>query len=723
MTISKMIRFNDILEKVSRWYTEKDLVPLQKAYVFAAQAHKGQVRRSGEPYLSHPLEVAHLLADMKMDAITLSAGLLHDVLEDTDVTAPELNEMFGKDITHLVEGVTKIGLIEESSPETRHAETIRKIILAMTDDLRVIFIKLADRIHNLQTLKYLPENKQQQIARETLDIYAPIANRLGMGKIKAELEDLSFKYVDPENHYKILSQAEPRKKDSEKELRRIRKTLIDLLQENHIPAKIYSRIKRPYSIYSKIQRQHIEFDQVYDFMALRLITDSVKNCYAALGIIHQKWTHLPYRFHDFISMPKPNLYQALHTTILTEKKMMMEIQIRTQDMHNLAQNGIAAHWKYKEPDSQSMIKEDKRLQWLREMVDLYKEQKSPREFLNNLKTNLIPEEVYVFTPKGKVVTLPMGATALDFAFKIHSEIGLHAAEAKIDGRNMSLKTILKPGNIVTIITADSKTPSRDWLNAAFTSKARHHIKRWLNRQEKKKNKAVGKKIWERKLTQYKIHPSSVKKKDLLKQINRHAEAGVSSMDDFYIKLGIGKITLQKKLMERLFFEEKDTPQRRQTLINKVVSRVSRRPDSGIKVKETPGSNLKMGKCCQPIKGEPIIGYITHGKGITIHAQRCPFVKRELLSPDRMVDAEWEGEGKTNYQARLLIQAADSPGLLARLSSAIAETGGNISRANLETLAGEKSRIKLTINVRDIKHLSRIMKSISSISGLSSVERL
>lgn len=718
-----MIRFNDILDKVSRWYTEKDLIPLQKAYVFAAQAHKGQVRRSGEPYLSHPLEVANILADMKLDAITLSAGLLHDVLEDTDVTAPDLNKMFGKDITHLVEGVTKISLVEESSPETRHAETIRKIILAMTDDLRVIFIKLADRIHNLQTLKYLPDNKQQQIARETLDIYAPIANRLGMGKIKAELENLSFKYVDPENHYKILSQVEPRKKESEKELRRIRKALNELMQKNHIPAKIYSRLKRPYSIYSKMQRQQIGFDQVYDFMAFRLITDSVKNCYAALGTIHQKWTHLPYRFHDFISMPKPNLYQALHTTILTEKKMMIEIQIRTQDMHNLAQNGIAAHWKYKEPDSQSMVKEDKRLQWLRDMVDLYKEQKSPREFLKNLKTNLIPEEVYVFTPKGKVITLPMGATALDFAFKIHSEIGLHASEAKIDGRPAPLKTILKPGSIVTILTADSKTPTRDWLNAAFTSKARHHIKRWLNQQEKKKNKSVGKKIWEKKLSQYKIHPSTIKKKDVLKNINRHAETRVSSIDDFYIKLGSGKIFLQKKLMDRLFSVEKETPRRKQTLIDKVVSRVSRKPGSAIKVKEAPGSHLKMGKCCQPIKGEPIIGYITRGKGITIHSRRCPFVKNEVLSPDRIFEAEWEGEGKKNYQARLLIHAEDSPGLLAKLTSAIAETGGNITRANLETLSGDKSRIKLTVSVRDIKHLSRIIKNISLTEGLNSVERL
>ncbi|MFO7865233.1 MAG: bifunctional (p)ppGpp synthetase/guanosine-3',5'-bis(diphosphate) 3'-pyrophosphohydrolase [Candidatus Aminicenantes bacterium] len=718
-----MIRFNDILEKVSRWYTEKDLVPFQKAYVFAAQAHKGQVRRSGEPYLSHPLEVANILADMKLDAVTLSAGLLHDVLEDTDVTAPELHKIFGKDIAHLVEGVTKIGLVEESSPETRHAETIRKIILAMTDDLRVIFIKLADRIHNLQTLKFLPENKQRQIARETLDIYAPIANRLGMGKIKAELEDLSFKYVDTENHYKILSQVKPKKKESAKELQRIKKSLTALMQKHHIPVKIYSRIKRPYSIYSKMQRQNIEFDQVYDFVALRLITDSVENCYSALGIIHQKWTYLPSRFHDFISMPKPNLYQALHTTILTEKKMTMEIQIRTRDMHNLALAGIAAHWKYKETDSQSMIREDNRLQWLRDMVDLYKEQKNPREFLKNLKTNLIPEEVYVFTPKGKVISLPMGATALDFAFKIHSEIGLHAAEAKIDGQKASLKTILKPGNIVTILTADDKTPSRDWLNAVFTSKARHHITRWLNQQEKKKNKEVGKKIWERKLSRHKIRPGTIKKKELLKQINRTAKTRISSMDDFYIKLGIGKIVLNEKFLSSLFGRDKMSSRPGQNLMEKVAARITRTPDSVIQVKDMPGSILKMGKCCRPIKGEPIVGYITRGKGITIHSRRCPLVKKEVLSPDRMMEAEWGNVDKQDYQARLLIHSKDSPGLLARLSSSIAETGGNITRAHLDTLSGEKSRIKLIITVQNIQHLTRIIKSISSIEGLYSVDRL
>jgi GTP pyrophosphokinase len=458
-----MIRFNDILEKLSSSYSEKDLGLLRKAYVFAASAHKGQVRRSGEPYLSHPLEVANMLADIHLDTTTLAAGLLHDVLEDTDVTAPEIHAAFGKDIAHLVEGVTKISLVQESSPETRQAESIQKIILAMTDDLRVI----------------------------------SIATRLGMGRIKAELEDLAFRFVDPEKYFKINSLVEPKRMQAEKELKKHRKTIEILLAENNLSAEISYRLKRPYSIHRKMKQQDIYFDQVYDFMALRLILNRISDCYAALGIIHQKWPHLPHRFHDFISMPKPNLYQSLHTTIMTEKKQMIEIQIRTQEMHDLAENGISAHWRYKDPDPKSKMKDDKRLLWLREMVEMQGEQKSPRAFLKSLKTGLVPEEVFVYTPKGKTMTLPLGASALDFAFKIHSEIGLHAVEAKVNGRTTPLKTFLKAGDVVEIITSLETTPDRRWLNMVFTPTAKHHLKHWLNLQDKTKNTELGQKLWEK----------------------------------------------------------------------------------------------------------------------------------------------------------------------------------------------------------------------------------
>ena len=718
-----MIRFDDILEKVSFLYSEKDITILKKAYVFAARAHKGQVRRSGEPYLSHPLEVAQMLSEMKLDCVTLAAGLLHDVLEDTDVTADDLKKNFGKEITDLVEGVTKISRVQESSPETRQAESIRKIILAMTDDLRVIFIKLADRVHNLKTLKFLPENKQKLIAQETLEIYVPIANRLGMGRIKAELEDLSFRYVIPEEYFKMVSLVEPRKKKAEKEIKKIKRILVSLMKENKVPSEIFARIKRLYSVYNKMKNQNIDFDQVYDFMAIRIITDSVKNCYAALGFIHQKWPHFPHRFRDLISMPKPNLYQALHTTIITENKQTVEIQIRTQAMHTMAENGISAHWKYKEKSPRSIMKEDARLHWLREMVELYKEQKSPKEFLKNLKINLIPEEIYVFTPKGKVVTLPSGASVLDFAFKIHSEIGLHTNEAIVNGKKTPLNTLLKTGEIVEILTSPEKSPRRDWLNKASTSKARHHIKHWFKQRDKIKNAALGKRLWEKKVKEYKLAPPSLKKEKLPKRLSEETPFRVPDIAAFYLLIGSGKVVLNKKFMEKLFHEKKPLD-KKETILEKMVAKVAKKPKPMIEVKEADDAIIHLAKCCAPIRGEPIIGYITSGKGVTVHAQRCPLVKKEILDLQRIVDASWSSSSSEgSYQGKILIKSHDSPGVLAQLTTAIAEQGGNITKAQVDTYTGQKAQIKLTIIIRDVKHLEQIIKKILGIKEVSFVERV
>jgi GTP pyrophosphokinase len=712
-----MIRFDDILDKVSSSYTEKDITLLQKAYVFAAQAHKGQTRRSGEPYLSHSLEVANMLADMKLDRTTLTAGLLHDVLEDTDATAEELTQAFGKEITHLVEGVTKISRVQESSPEARQAESIRKIILAMTDDLRVIFIKLADRIHNLKTLKFLSENKQKQIARETLEIYAPIANRLGMGRIKAELEDLSFRFVNPEGYFEVASLVEPRRKKAEKELKKLMVSIASLMKQNNIPAEITTRIKRLYSIDNKMKKRGIDFDQVYDFLALRLITDTVKNCYAALGSIHQQWPHHPHRFRDLIAMPKPNLYQSLHTTIITEKNLTVEIQIRTRDMHNLTENGIAAHWKYKEKDPRHIMKEDKRLHWLREMVDLYKEQKSPREFLKSLKTDLIPEEIYIFTPKGKVITLPLGSSALDFAFKIHSEIGLHCSEVKINGKAAPLKTILKTGDMVEVITSPEKTPSRDWLNITFTSTARHNIKRWLNLQKRMKNTALGKKLWEKETKKYKGPPEWLKEKNVLKNLAAATPFRAKRMEYFYVLIGSGKIILGNKFMEKLFPTDK-VVEKKKTLIKKVVTKVSKKPKPVIQAK-----GVHLAKCCSPVKGESIIGYITSGKGITVHSLRCPRVVKEILDYERMIEVSWDDAPEETYSGKLLIKGVDSPGVLAKITTVIAQLEGNITKADVATFADKKARIRVTIIIQDIKHLDGIIKKLTGIKEIFSVERL
>lgn len=717
-----MIRFDDILEKVSSSYGEKDVNLLKKAYVFAARAHKGQTRRSGEPYLSHPLEITNMLADMRLDKTTLVAGLLHDVLEDTDITAADIRENFGQDVADLVEGVTKISRVQESSPEVRQAETIRKIILAMTDDLRVIFIKLADRIHNLKTLKFLPEDKQKQIAKETLEIYAPIANRLGMGRIKAELEDLSFRYVNSEAYFRIAALVEPQHQKAEEELGNLKATLENLLRGNNIPVEFQYRIKRLYSVYDKMERRAIDFDQVYDFMALRIITDTVKNCYAALGIIHQKWPAIPHRFRDFIGMPKPNLYQALHTTIITEGKQTFEIQIRTQDMHNMAENGIAAHWKYKEQDPSSIVREDKRLEWLREMVELYREQKSPREFLKNLKADLIPEEVYVFTPKGKVITLPLGGSALDFAFKIHSEIGLHAAGARINGRLAPLKTILKTGDIIEISTSAEKAPRRDWLNIVFTSGARHQIKRWLNQQEKIKSVALGKTIWEKESRRYAFPPELLKEENLLRRLAEILPVKIKNRDNFYALIGLGKVVIDKKFMAKLN-PEGEPAEKKQDLLRKFMDKVSRKPPAGVRVPAASSEFIKLARCCFPIKGEPIIGYMTSGKGITIHSARCPLVVKEILDSERMVEVSWDAASAAAYRGRLLVKANDSRGVLAKVATGIAQLEGNITKAEVITTADKKARITLSLIIRDMRHLEAIIKKISGIKEIFSVERI
>jgi GTP diphosphokinase / guanosine-3',5'-bis(diphosphate) 3'-diphosphatase len=714
-----MVRFDDILEKVSSYISEKEVAALRKAYVFAGQAHKGQVRRSGEPYLSHPLEVADYLADMRLDRTTLVAALLHDVLEDTDTTAAAIRESFGKEVADLVEGVTKISRVQEVSPEVRRAETIRKIILAMTDDIRVIFIKLADRIHNLKTLRHLAEEKQRQIARETLDIYAPIANRLGMGRIRAELEDLSFRYVAPEEFAKIAAEVEPERKAAEADLAAMKRALGDLIAENGLPAEIFSRVKRPYSVWSKMKKRDIAFDQVFDFLALRVITESVKDCYAILGIIHQRWPHLPQRFRDFIAMPKPNLYQALHTTIITEGRKMFEIQVRTREMHDLAENGIAAHWRYKDDAPAGPMKEDRRLHWLREMAALYEEKKNPQEFLRSLKTNLIPEEVYVFTPKGKVIDLPPGATALDFAFKIHTEIGLHAAGARVNGTSAPLRTVLKTGDIVEILTAPDKAPTRGLLAAAATAGARQELRRWLNFKSRTTSVALGRKLWEREVRKIVVPPALRREDDLANRLAAVLGPRTSSPEEFYRQVGLGRIVVDPKLLEAVFGPV--TP-RKAGLIGKAAARLVPRPAPGVTINDIDGTMIKLAKCCAPVKGEPVVGYITAGRGLTVHSLRCPLVVKEVLDGERLVEVSWDPAFAGTFKARLLVKSQDSPGVLAKVATAVAGLGGDISKAEAATIGEGKAGIRLDIRIRDIGHLEAISKRISALKEVLSVER-
>jgi guanosine-3',5'-bis(diphosphate) 3'-pyrophosphohydrolase len=713
-----MIRFDDIVEKASSYISEKEIAVLRKAYVFSGQAHKGQVRRSGEPYLSHPLEVTAYLADMKLDRTTLVAALLHDVLEDTETTPVALRESFGQDVADLVEGVTKISRVQEVSPEVRRAETLRKIILAMTDDIRVIFIKLADRIHNLKTLKYLGEEKQRQVARETLDIYAPIANRLGMGRIRAELEDLSFRYVAPEEYARISAAVEPQRKAAEADLESMKRTLTELLAANGLPAEIYARVKRPYSVWSKMKRRDIGFDQVFDFLALRVITETIKDCYAILGIIHQRWPHLPQRFRDFVAMPKPNLYQALHTTIITEDRKMFEIQIRTREMHDLAENGIAAHWRYKDDAPPGALKEDRRLHWLREMASFFEERKAPREFLQSLKTNLIPEEVYVFTPKGKVINLPPGATALDFAFKIHTEIGLHASGARINGSPAPLKTRLKTGDIVEVLTDPAKEPTRALLATVTTAGARQHLKRLLNLRDRTASASLGRKLWEREIRKYALPAELRREGAWAERLAAAIGPRAATLDDFFRRVGLGRIVIDAKLVEAVFGP---VPLRKPSLLGKAAARFS--PGPRFLIKDIDGQMVKLAKCCSPVKGEPIVGYITAGRGLTVHSLRCPLVTKELLNAQRQVEVDWDPAVDAAFRARLLVHSQDSPGVLAKVATAVAGLDGDIFKAEASMIAEGKARIRLDLRIKDIRQLEAIAKRISGLKEVVSVERV
>src|SRR5215469_4153418 len=542
-----MIRLEDILAKVERHHPGDNLDLIRRAYIFSAKEHKGQVRASGEPYLTHPLEVANILAEMKMDATTVSVGLLHDVVEDTLVSLDDVEKMFGADVVHIVDGVTKISQIQFTSKEEKQAENFRKMLLAMTDDIRVIMVKFADRLHNMRTLRYLPADRREAIARETMDIYGPLANRLGMGKIRGELEDLAFSYLDPRAYEELKVQVDRKRRQHEAFLAEVTKIVEDKMREHGIPCSTESRIKRLYSIHVKLKKQHITIDRVYDLLALRIITDSVKNCYAALGVIHNTWRPVPGRIKDFIAMPRQNMYQSLHTSVIAGGQPF-EVQIRTSEMHRIAEEGIAAHWKYKDGKLVADNREDERITWLRHLVEWQQEMKDPADFLSTLKVDLYPEEVYIFTPMGKVVTLPRDATPVDFAYAIHTEVGNTCVGAKINGRMVPLKTKLKNGDIVEIVTQPGHNPSRDWLSFVKTSRARNKIRHWLTEQESEKAIELGRKMLEKEARKYKKNSKELLSSDRMDAML--SEYGSSKIEDLLSAIGYGKVSA-KQIITRL----------------------------------------------------------------------------------------------------------------------------------------------------------------------------
>ena len=633
-----MIRFEDLVEKVQAYSPDADVELLRRAYVFSALEHKGQVRHSGEPYLIHPLAVADFLADMRVDAVAIAAGLLHDVVEDTLTTIERIRELFGPEVAHVVEGVTKISAIRFSSSEQRQAENFRKMLLAMVDDIRVILVKLADRLHNMRTLGHLPDDRRIAIAQETRDIYAPIANRLGMSKVKNELEELSFRYLEPATFEELRNRVDLKRRATEGLIEQLKTTLDAKLHEASVPyVAIDGRIKRLWSIHQKLRKQKIELDQVYDFIALRIITSSVRDCYAVLGIIHQTWSPVPGRIKDFIAMPRPNGYQSLHTSVISEHGMPFEVQIRTMEMHRMAEEGIAAHWKYKEGRIGDH-KDERYFQWMRQLLEQTQEVGDPQEFIQNLKVELYPEEVYTFTPKGQVKAFPRGATPLDFAYSIHTDVGHQCIGARVNGKMVPLRAKLKNGDIVEIVTQAGHKPSRDWLNFVATSHARYKIKHLIRMEERTRAIDLGRKVFEKETRRYDLGSRALQETAEFAQAM--ADVGAKTTEDLFAQIGYGTLSA-KQLLGRVVPADKLREKPPDSFVTAAVKRAFGPADEKIKVRGSDDVLVFRARCCSPIRGEKIVGYITRGKGVSVHSATCPNVVNLLYDPERRIDVEWD----------------------------------------------------------------------------------
>jgi GTP pyrophosphokinase len=719
-----MIRFETLLEKVRSYSPEADLELLRRAYVFSAMEHKGQVRHSGEPYLVHPLEVADLLADMKLDVVAVSAGLLHDVVEDTLTTPERISELFGPEVAHVVEGVTKIGAIPFSSSEERQAENFRKMLLAMVDDIRVILVKLADRLHNMRTLNHLPEERRLKIAQETLDIYAPIASRLGMSKVKNELEELAFRHLEPKAYETLRAKVEAKRRSAEGIAEELRRTLAVKLEQAQVPViAIHGRLKRLYSIHLKLKRQKIDLERVYDFVALRVITQSVKDCYAALGIIHQTWSPVPGRIKDFIAMPRPNGYQSLHTSVVSEHGFPFEVQIRTEEMHAHAEDGIAAHWKYKE-GRVGDHRDERYFAWMRQLLEVQQEVRDPQEFLQNLKIDLYPEEVYIFTPKGEVRSLPRGATAVDFAYSIHTDVGHQCVGARINGRMVPLRTRLQNGDIVEILTQAGHKPSRDWLAFVATSRARGKIKHVLQGEERTRSIELGRRLFEREARRFDLNPRTLLETGELAKFA--SEYGAKNTEELLAHIGYGKLsprTLLQKAVPPAQLKEKP-PDSAVVSVVKRVLRPGAASSDKIKVRGTDDVMVFRAKCCNPIRGERIVGYITRGKGVSVHSATCPNVINLMFDPERRIEVEWDSAGFDHapYTVRLTMQVEDRKGMLAEISARVSDINTNITNMEARTGDDRQARIDMTVEIKDVKHLEKVIRSIKGVQGVLGVER-
>jgi guanosine-3',5'-bis(diphosphate) 3'-pyrophosphohydrolase len=711
------LRFIELLDKVRQIRPSEDLDLLRRAYDFAAEQHAEQRRESGEPYLSHPLAVAHLLADMRLDVATLSAALLHDIVEDTKIPLTQIVEQFGGEVARLVEGATKISRLDLLAPEARQAENVRKMLLAMVNDVRVVLIKLADRLHNMRTLDFLPTERQQRIARETLGIYAPIAHRLGMGAMRGELEDLAFSYLEPEAYLDLRKRVESKRKFYEKFLGEVQDQIRKKLVENSIPAEVEGRIKRLYSIHQKSQRQQRTLDQIYDLLAIRVITDTVRNCYAALGVIHQIWPPVPGRFKDYIAMPRPNLYQSLHSTVIRGGQPL-EVQIRTQEMHRIAEYGVCAHWRYKEGVGPISERDDQKIAWLRQLIEWVQEMEEPSEFLSTLRVDLYPEEVYTFTPKGHVVVLPRGSTPVDFAYAIHTEVGNQCTGAKVNSQIVPLRHSLANGDVVEILTQKGHGPSRDWLSFVNTSRARSKIRQWINFQESRRATEVGRRLIEKEARE---HSLSLKK--LETELAKVAsDYGYASIDDLYSGIGYGKYAARQVLAKAAGEPLEEKRPAEPPRLASAVKRMLGMHESAILVRGQDDVLVYRASCCNPIPGDDIIGYITRGRGVAVHHASCPNVQNLLYETERRIPVEWAPKSAGTYAVRLRVYTEDKPGILAAITTAISEAEANIR--SLESTSDDlRARIEILLDLADHKQLDRIVASIRRVPGIFDVERV
>jgi GTP pyrophosphokinase len=728
-------RFEALLLQVQANRPSEDVSLIRKAWEFCVKHHQGQMRASGEPYIIHPLEVAEVLAEMKMDATAIAAGLLHDAVEDTPATSEEIESGFGDQVAHIVEGVTKIDKIQFANREDRQAENVRKMLLAMVSDVRVVLIKLADRLHNMRTLEHLQPDRQEAIARETLDIYAPLAHRLGMGKVRGELEDLAFRYTDPVSYEQVSAAVEARRIEGEQFLRGVEDTLVEQLRENNIEARVEWRIKRLYSIFQKIERSKVSFDQVYDLLAVRVITQDVASCYAVFGLIHTLWRPVPGRIKDFIAIPRANRYRSLHTTVIGASGHQFEVQIRTEEMHRIAEEGIAAHWKYKAGEGVVTARDEERLNWIRQLVEWQKEMTDPNEFLSSLKMDLYPDEVYTFTPKGKVVVVPADGTPVDFAYTIHTEVGHTCVGAKVNGRMVPLRTKLRTGDIVEIVTQKDHKPSRDWLTFVKSPRARNKIKHWLNEDQRRRAVEIGRKLLDREARKFKVPLSQIDDQDLGRIAN---EYGVATAADLLATLGQGKHSAHQVLNKLApgYANQGDSDAGVETkptghgepAMSDAVRKLHLTGSDSLQVEGQNDLLVYRARCCNPIRGEEIVGYVTRGKGVAVHARGCPNVQNLLYESDRRIDVEWSRVGDQSagrpqlYPVKITIFCDDRTGMLKELTAVISDDNTNIRGVDIRRDEGGEAIIEFVVEAEDLRHLNRMVLGLRRVNGVRAVQR-